>query len=450
MNLTHSPRARFKVIGTLLVMPGLLTGLILLSPVAASASPGAYGSGPGAAVTVRLSPPSRAVTPASALMRAQFPLQRAADAIRKAATAGRSGYADIVLSVPQHRVTVYWKGAMPGRIARLLARLRSATVRIVVRPARFTAAQVSAEVRRLEASRARYAARGVWLNSFMPRADGSGITVGLAARAGVRPAMAAIRASLRIRSPIPLTFGPAPTIRPLHRLEDLPLHWAGARILDSQNTGSCTTGFPMRRTSDGRTFITTADHCDWKDGHPVNEQYWDWFGPHDINHLMGAAWYHYPPLDIAYLRPPNGWVAGVTYISGVSELDDSSDYVVGVGGNYAGLYLCTSGSFTGENCAITTQGEETTWLNEDNAYITIWYGYEVYGQTAAGNGDSGGPVMTFDSSGNVIAQGSISVGFGNGYSCTNDNGEKTTCSNQIGWVDEQSILNYLGATIVTG
>jgi hypothetical protein len=427
----------------------LLTRIALTAALAASLTFAMQGAAM-AAGPARPGPLAPAEKAASALMRAQLPLVRAADTIRTAGTKGRSGYTNVTISVPQHLVTVYWKGAVPAQMARLLSGLRSASVHIAVRPSRYTARQMTAELRRLEASRARYAARGLFLDAFRPRVNGTGITVSISARTGFRHAMTAARASLRAGSPIPLRFGHLSKLTPAHRLEDLPLHWAGARIINVQGNDSCTTGFPMQRTSDGRTFITTADHCDSNDGHQVNEQWWDWIGPHDTNHRMGEAWYHTAPLDIAYIRPPNGWVAGITYDGGVAESNDFSKNVVGVGGNLTGAYVCSSGSWTGVHCSIKTLGGEVVWIPEDNSYVSLWVGNQTAGATAAGEGDSGGPVFSLGGAPyTVIAKGSLTGGIGNGYTCTNDNGESTTCFTEIAWVDEQSILNGLGATILT-
>jgi hypothetical protein len=402
--------------------------------------------------TVGSAPPSPGEPAADALMQAQIPLVRAADTIRMAATSSPSGYTNITLSVLEHQVTVYWEGAVPGQMAHLLGSLRSAAVSIVVRPAPFSALQVAAELQRLEADRASYAARGVFLDSFIPRVDGSGIAVGITSRAGFRPAMPGIRASLQAGSVIPLSFQPAPKITPTHRLEDFPPHWAGSRIVNVQNKDSCTTGFPMTRRSDGRTFITTADHCDADVGHPVNEQWWDWFGPHDQNHRMGEAWYHARSLDVAYIRPPSGSVQGVTYDGGVAESHDFSKRVVGVAGNYDGNWVCTSGAWTGVHCSIQTQYSGSFWIQEDASYVPEWVGHQTQGGTADGTGDSGGPVFTLGSQPlTVVAVGSLSIAVSNGYKCSNDNGESgITCFNQIGWVDEQLILNGLGANILTG
>jgi hypothetical protein len=51
--------------------------------------------------------------------------------------------------------------------------------------------------------------------------------------------------------------------------------------------------------------------------------------------------------------------------------------------------------------------------------------------------------------GSVLAMGSISMGIGAEYACTNDNGEPTTCFTEVGYVDEGAILGWLGADIMT-
>ncbi|GEM_PF-2396083 len=440
-----SGRAGRRLLALSAVAALVLTPLLQTSPASATGLAAGYpGSHAGSA------PRTGQPLTAAAVMHAQIPLIRAADQIVKAAAAGESGYANIVLSVARHLVLVYWKGAVPGPIARLLGRLRSSAVRIEVRPAPYTTRQLAAEVQRLEASRSGYAARGVLLDSIAVRVDGTGIEIGTDIRAGFHPVVPGVLASLQAGTQIPLSIQPARKVNPTHRLEDLPLHWAGSRIINVQGTDSCTTGFPMQRRSDGRTFITTADHCDSDLGHPVNEQWWDWFGTHDINHRMGEAWYHTAYLDIAYIRPPNGWVQGVTYDGGVAENHDFSKNVVGVASNYDGGYVCTSGSWTGVHCSIQTQYQGSFWISEDNSYVSEWVGDQTGGGIADGEGDSGGPVFSLGSqSGTVIAKGSLSLGFGNGFNCVNDNGESTVCFTQIGWVDEESILTALGATILT-
>jgi hypothetical protein len=323
-------------------------------------------------------------------------------------------------------------------------------VRIRVAPAAHSAQQLNAQVVRLERARPRYARSGVLLQSFRVAANGSGIAVGVAVRPDARAAFGAMAARLRASLPVPLTFGAPHALTLMHRLEDFPPHWAGSRIITVQGTDSCTTGFPMQRRSDGRTFITTADHCDADLGHPVNEQWWDWLGPHDTNHRMGEAWYHTGSVDAAYVRPPNGSVGGVTYDGGVAESHDFSKVVVGVGGNYVGAWYCTSGAWTGVHCSIQTQYSDTEYIPDDGAYVNLWWADQTQGGTAAGEGDSGGPVFSLGSaSGTVIAKGSITGG-ASVYSCVNDNGESDQCSNTVAFVDEQSILNSLGANIVTG
>jgi hypothetical protein len=157
-----------------------------------------------------------------------------------------------------------------------------------------------------------------------------------------------------------------------------------------------------------------------------------------------------PGIDTAAIRPPNGSVQGITYTGGVAENHDSSAFVSGTGGNYIGLYVCSSGSWTGQHCNIYTEDLESDWIPDDNSYVTLWHGIQTLGSIAAGRGDSGGPVYSVGSGGTILAQGTNSLGFGNGFNCTNDNGESTECFFEVGWVDEQSILNALDAFLLTG
>lgn len=424
-------------------------GLLTMTTLAAVSAAGLFTAAPpGAAVQARTvakpTPPVGSLAPPTAIMRAQIPLVRAADKI--AATAkGRSGYTDITLSVRQHLVRVYWKMPLPGPVSHLIGQLRSPGVRIQVHAAPYTARQLNAEVRRLELGRGRYAARGVLLNRLAIRPDGTGIDVGIARSGAPRAAAPAALAGLRASTTIPLHFQPATAIHPMSgRLADTPPFWAGDRIRDALGD-ICTTGFPMRRTSDGRTFITTADHCD-SPSHPVNEEWTTWSG----GNRVGEAWYHVPNLDVAYIRPPNGAVAGGIYTGGIAPADQVNAFVKGVANNYVGLNVCSDGSYTVEACGIQTVDQETDWFPEDNAYVTFWAGTAGNCHcVATGNGDSGGPILTYGNGG-VLANGSLSAGGGLYWTCTNDNNEAIHyCYNYVFWVDEQLILSWLGASLLT-
>ena len=115
---------------------------------------------------------------------------------------------------------------------------------------------------------------------------------------------------------------------------------------------------PQQRRQDRHPGRVPA-HSDANVGHPVNEQWWDWLGPHDTNHRMGEAWNHMPGIDTAAIRPPNGSVQGIAYNGGVAESNDSSAFVSGTRGNYIGRYVRSSGSWTGQHCNVYTEDLES-------------------------------------------------------------------------------------------
>lgn len=116
-------------------------------------------------------------------------------------------------------------------------------------------------------------------------------------------------------------------------------------------------------------------------------------------------------------------------------------------------WVCQSGGYTGIHCGL--QLTYTTYVDLNGTSVLEWVAcaqpaqYSCWG-TGAGKGDSGGSVFSLGSaSGTVIAKGMQSYGFGNGYSCTNNNSETTTCYNVIGFVDIGRILSNYGARIMT-
>lgn len=206
------------------------------------------------------------------IMRAQIPLDRAAAQILAAAGAlprSRSdGLAGTWVSGADRTLTVYWKGSVPGAIRIVLARLNSPAVRVRLEPARYTQAELG--------ERATSVSRvpGVWAATIRPDAGGlivwpdpgANITSGALHAAADNVPLQVVHAA----TPAPARLHGERAMLSLPtsgRLADFSPHWAGARVEGQQQSGvstitsECTSGFPMARDSDGRTFITTANHC---------------------------------------------------------------------------------------------------------------------------------------------------------------------------------------------
>jgi hypothetical protein len=424
-----------------------------------------------------------------AIEQAQIPLLAAANRIRSAA-ARDPGYTDVQLDVPHRMVRLLWHGAMPAAVKGLLADIRRGGTTVRVTSARYGAAELDQAVGTLTSRRNWYLARGIDVVAVRANADGSGVSVGVAAApAALSPASApAAQQAMAADVAVPVQVYATRPGTPTDRLADLPSHWAGARIIGLLSANSweeCTTGFPMMRNSDGRTFITTAGHCDNDANNATNFQWWSPDGAtlsYASNgalvlggadgYRMGEAWIHDLSLDVAFIRPPNGAVAGFSYTGNVAN-DNSDKPVAGVSGSVAGLYTCTSGSYTGVHCNTVVQFAEMDWESFPGGgyWIPMWHVKHVNASGALdggvvwGQGDSGGPVLTNVANGHIGAVGEMSLGFGNGTKCPagNDTGNdqfagpagvwendtSTTCFAEGAYVAEQQILNSLGATLLT-
>ncbi len=382
------------------------------------------------------------------LMVAQVPLDRAADRLTAVAGSG-SGLGEIVVSAETSSLTVHWKGQVPARVNAEIAVIRASGIQVTVQPALHTPAELETAARRIMSARDRYA--GLGIDAVVLRTDGSGLDVAAAAGDGAPAAGAAETAvsdsvaQVGSEAGVAVRLVPAKHPRPTSRFLDYVPHWAGARITSDDNH-YCSSGFPIVRNSDGRTFILTAGHCP---GTP----WWAWWGFQSSNNNLkfGDTWTVTSSLDVQYIRSFSG---PFTYDGGVVPGTEFAKQVVGSAGNHPGDWLCQSGAATGINCGLFIQYQTVVDLNGTS--VTEW---EACGNPvrtgctsrAGGAGDCGGSIFSLGSqSGTVIAKGMQSYGFRLGYSCTNNNNETiNNCYNSIGFVDIGQILSNYGARIQT-
>ena len=351
-----------------------------------------------------------------------------------------AGFAGVVVSGQQHAVTLYWHGVAPPAVSALIARLRADGLTVNVRQAPYTEAQLNARVHDVIARRGDYQRAGIVVNGAFELADGTGVVVNVSTTAPATARALPMVAGDPLNG-VATRLVAQPPATPLNRLSDYVPHWAGARIQSSSS--SCTSGFPIVRDSDGRTFILTAGHCT---GTP-------WYAPvipdstHDYK--FGDTWTVTPGLDIQYIR---SFVQGQTYDGGVKPGTEISKPVVGTSGNQAGDSVCQSGSWTGIHCGLTIV--QHGYININGSFVPGWTACQQSGLlctgTAGGEGDSGAPVFSLAANPNqVMARGSLSGGLGGTFNCSNNNGETTVCAHEIFFVDIQDILNNYGAHILT-
>ncbi|MFI9724574.1 S1 family peptidase [Streptomyces sp. NPDC052396] len=164
--------------------------------------------------------------------------------------------------------------------------------------------------------------------------------------------------------------------------------WYGGSALKNPSGGICSSGFAVT-DSHGNHMLTTAKHCDAKDGH------WrTWEGGDDVgvsDHLQSNA--RVDTVGIALHDPADGYL----YDEEANRTDGYAKPVTGYGHNNVGDYVCTDGANGGVHCSIVLSKTDVGVTGADGGYrpvtdlgyATDWPSHGV----AAVNGDSGGPVF---------------------------------------------------------
>ncbi|MFC0033946.1 S1 family peptidase [Micromonospora chaiyaphumensis] len=366
--------------------------------------------------------PAEAVPGGFASWRALFAAQDRLNAAAGEITAARgAGFAGVVAAPESRRLTVYWKGRVPGAVRDLAERL---DVPVTFKPARFHQREMDAEARRLAAD-----PRAV---SVAAKVDGSGLAVTVTGKA-----LASGKRDLLGTARLPLSVRTTPSATLLNRQNDFAPYWGGARYYAG---GGCTTGFGVY-WNDARQ-ILSAGHCG------ANGQVaYDGGGP---TNTMGPIINDNNPRDTLMIRV----AAGGRIYTGAYNAATS----IGVGGaasDYVGNYVCTGGSSSGEHCSLR--------VDVVNQFVNVGYvigpvtqaNHIVAGGCAAAPGDSGGPVYSYRSDGRIDARGTVSAGVTGTAVCpgVSPNGSRTVWyAPLLRPVGDAQIgsLTYYGASLIQG
>ncbi|MGC3860614.1 hypothetical protein ACPSM1_10560 [Micromonospora chersina] len=366
--------------------------------------------------------PAEAVPGGFASWRELFSVQDRLNAAAGEITAARgAGFAGVVAAPETRRLTVYWKGRVPGSVRDLARQL---SVPVTFKPARFHQREMVAEAQRLAAD-----PRAV---SVAAKVDGSGLAVTVTGGALASGRRDVLRTA---RLPLDVSTASSPTL--LNRQNDFAPYWGGARYYAG---GGCSTGFGVY-WNDARQ-ILSAGHCG------ANGQVaYDGGGPTDT---MGPIINDNNPRDTLMIRV----AAGGRIYTGAYNAATS----IGVGGaasDYVGNYVCTGGSSSGEHCSLR--------VSVVNQFVNVGYvigpvtqaNHIVAGSCAAAPGDSGGPVYSYRSDGRVDARGTVSAGVTGTAVCpgVSPNGSSTVWyAPLLRPVGDAQIgsLTYYGASLIQG
>jgi hypothetical protein len=372
--------------------------------------------------------PSAGSNAAAKIMIAQAPLVDLAQAVTTV-DPDRAGLGGIQLQVAKHSVQIAWKGDVPDEVAKLVDQARDQGIDVSLRRADYSGAELAKAqdevVNRVDAYPG--------LTTVGPLPDGSGL------RIGARDP----DALTDLTFPVPVTIVKEEPFTSLSRTRDSAPFWAGG--VANTTSGSCSTGFAVARynffgqeTSRG---LLTAEHCAPGGGRAFftgGGTFIGVAGPPSGNFLT-------PWSDTLYIPTSSAartWDGGV----GVGEFTKA---VSGQAFNFPGEFVCTSGARTGVHCANLTYAIFTVAFTNTGPVLGIDLAFDVTGGTAAGAGDSGGPVFTlapWDPSRRVLAAGMIDNG---AFATPCPPGIVTTCFHNVGFVDINYALFAQGVGLLT-
>ncbi|SEG80673.1 hypothetical protein SAMN04489712_113128 [Thermomonospora echinospora] len=358
------------------------------------------------------------------LLAFQDKLVNAADRITAAArSGGGSGYAGVVLAPEDRELRLYWKGRPSRSIDALVTGLRR-DVPIRTISARHSARQLSAEAAKLTRR------AGGRITAVAPTPDGSGLTVS-------GPEIESARAAAEeVSVPVTVQRGVRPALAT--RWNDSAPWWGGAAWRNAANGGGCSTGFAVLHA--GVTKMLSAGHCA-----AVGNTATDPTGE-----VMGAVSNDDDARDVLLI---NARSAGRVFNNQIGNTSNEfSNPVIGTIGSYVGLWVCTSGAYSGTNCNIQVKQTGV------NIWVGYWINNTVMAEQAAhtnavGQGDSGGAVEVVNSSNTaqVYAAGvNTAIDTGTSVPCTGYVTSGRTCAWRMYYSPWSNAVAAFGVSIVTG
>jgi hypothetical protein len=321
------------------------------------------------------------------LMLEQRPLVRAARIIRWEVERGQyPGYASIVLE--EKGVALWWKGALPRRMAAIVA--EAATIA----PVRIARAKHSlAELKDAAAQIRAHVFPGSSIQAIKFDPTGAGLILSVdetnvakalfdvdpqQATSFITQSLPQVAVSMRVTFEAPLT--------PISRNDDQSPWSGGARIINTTIGAGCTSGFGVRNSSGEH--ILTAGHCG-----SVGHRFTDGQGE-----FIGNVGLRNQTHDVLLIPTPNAsnriYVGGAN--SNTTKLVSDFDHV------FVGELLCQSGVSSANATGAPVCNLRVLFFYQDPEDLVE--AEQINGQVAARPGDSGGPVYS-DQGSSVIAKG---------------------------------------------
>ena len=354
-----------------------------LVAITAGATVTALGTTPADAAPSEAPPSGVAVTTAAAVLGPadlqridrQRPLVAAASAVRwEIERHNHPGYAGI--SLGDSAVALWWKGAVPAAMRRVIARA-SQSAPVQVHAAAHSMADLRDAAGRLRAS---WPGGGDRLQAIKLKADGSGLVVSV-------PGTAALRGATVPDVGVPVTVAAEAALEQTSRDDDWAPWKGGATIVNPDQGTACTSGFGVRNGSAG--YILTAAHCG-----QAGQRFQDARGE-----FIGTIGPRNQDHDVELV--PTSSVDGYVYVG--NPTDNLVGLVEGWGWTFVGEYLCQSGVTSSRELGRPVCNLKVLFYYADREDLVE--AEQTEGQTAARPGDSGGPIYSVSASGKLVAKG---------------------------------------------
>jgi hypothetical protein len=365
---------------------------------------------------------------------------------------GSAGFAGFVVTPERCRLDLYWVGAPPAAMAKVVR----ADQRVVVHDdADHDHAELSRAAETLAPGSPLARSAGVEVTSVAILPEGTGLRVGVDAEG--RPVdVRATAAKLSGGVGVPVSVVIEGPSRPFGPIDDRAPWSAGGRAMIRVNDGrsdrwsACSLGYGLRDPRTMREYAVTAAHCfdeaadatAWNGGRRAPIGAWS---------AMSLQ------LDVAYVaidEPTGKGTSAQVWSGGVNDRQQGVRTITGSSPTVKGMWVCGSGAGTGENCAIKVSDVDViqrATLPRSGATYTVRHtarGYRTDRGTASGSGDSGGPVFAPSGPGRdgADAVGVIHGGVdGSGVDCGDV--AATECSASVIFVPVAEVQRWIGGEL---
>ncbi|MFI6847415.1 S1 family peptidase [Kitasatospora sp. NBC_00085] len=378
------------------------------------------------------------------------------------------GFAEVEVDPAKNHIRVHWKGAVPESVQGVLRDL-PAGVTAEVLPAKYSKAELhQARAKLLHDGKPQQLTSGITaaktrITSISPAVDGSSLIIGYDEEQSSAPASAfalseqppvsttkrdaktrEVKVATDIATGVETQVSYSPVATDATRGEDSSPWWGGSGLQTPGGT-ICSSGFGVTR-SDGTPLLTTAYHCG--DGTFHNWYNFAFVGSTQMQDRLDVD-------DIEGIYTGNA-VGNAVYEGPWNQSNDNARYVSGWGHNNVGDLICQSAANSGTHCGIKIDKTDYSFLGNNGVWRKVAdHAYQTNpNDIAAVNGDSGGPVYSYDSAGKIVARGTITA-LDNTMDCagrtTSDGGSRTPwCFNAMMYIPIYQILHDKGWTINTG